>query len=51
MTVWYFRSVAKAGDGECGAAGGATCVCDDVNKPVCGVDGVTYPNQCEISCQ
>ncbi|XP_037076211.1 agrin-like [Pollicipes pollicipes] len=33
-------------------AGGAACVCPRTcvphNDPVCGIDGVTYPNECEM---
>ena len=28
----------------------STCECTDVNEPVCGVNGVTYPNHCESVC-
>ena len=48
--LYGFRGVEKAGPGECGAGGGTTCVCDSAVKPVCGIDGVTYPNHCDLDC-
>ncbi len=32
------------------AAEPVECVCDDIEAPVCGVDGGTYPSDCEAGC-
>jgi hypothetical protein len=33
-----------------GAGGGSTCGCTESIAPVCGTNGVTYPNLCEAEC-
>lgn len=27
-----------------------SCICYDVYQPICGTDGITYGNQCELDC-
>ena len=46
--TWTNRGVTKVSDGQCPAAG---CVCTYEFVPVCGVDGVTYGNQCAMDCE
>lgn len=44
------RNVSKAHDGEC-ATHTNTCICPRIYQPVCGQDGHTYENQCQMDCR
>ena len=48
--LFVFRGVEKAHDGKCGDRP-AVCICQPVYRPVCGVDGHTYSNLCEMDCR
>ena len=44
------RAEADMATDACIERGCRACVCPDVYRPVCGVDGVTYGNACEAAC-
>ena len=44
------RKVEKAHDGPCQGVP-QVCVCQPIYLPVCGSDGRTYSNLCELKCQ
>ena len=46
----FHRNIHKSHDGAC-EHGPPVCVCPRILLPVCGINGVTYSNQCEMECR
>ncbi|GAB6028860.1 hypothetical protein CHUAL_004669 [Chamberlinius hualienensis] len=49
MPSLFFYNGTSAQDGNVGRYPGG-CVCPSSSNPVCGTDGITYRNKCQLDC-